>query len=491
MIWQTWDVEEFKGSTAIITIRDESKREWGFVSVDHFVQSDKRMYRDELYRPQFHFTPWVNWMNDPHGLVYYKGEYHLFFQHNPHARIEREATHNNTHWGHAVSSDLIYWKQLPNVLAPDELGLIFSGSAAVDFSNTAGFKTGDEDVILAFYSASKETQSQCLAYSNDMARTFTKYDGNPVIEAIEERRDPKAFWYEPDKKWVMVLYEHGGFGFYTSKDAKKWTKMSSYGHGTGYEDCADMFELPVDGDKENKKWVLHDGAVKYVLGQFDGTKFIADNPQQRVFNHGSYAYQTYNNIPASDGRTIQISWLGGPDWPDAPFNQQATFPCELNLRTFPEGIKVCRTPVREIELIYDKKHNWENLTIKKDENLLKDIKGRLFDIQAEFEIGNASEFGFKIRGDNTVSYDVKKNQAEVAISDKKFSEKMPAINKKVKMRILVDRSSIEAYIDDGRASFTTSFFPKRSNRTLQLFSKNGETKLISLDIHELKSAWDR
>ncbi|MHC4758989.1 MAG: hypothetical protein ACYTE8_10060, partial [Planctomycetota bacterium] len=163
MIWQTWDVEEFKGSTAIITIKDESKREWGFVSVDHFVQSDKRMYRDELYRPQFHFTPWVNWMNDPHGLVYYKGEYHLFFQHNPHARKEREATHNNTHWGHAVSKDLIHWKQLPNVLAPDELGLMFSGSAAVDFDNTAGFKTGNEDVILAFYTANKEGQSQCMA----------------------------------------------------------------------------------------------------------------------------------------------------------------------------------------------------------------------------------------------------------------------------------------------------------------------------------------
>ncbi|MHC4186760.1 MAG: hypothetical protein ACYSRQ_01065, partial [Planctomycetota bacterium] len=150
MIWKSWDVHEFKGKRALITVRDDSKREWGYICVDHFEQSDKRKGRNELYRPQFHFTPWVNWMNDPHGLVYYKGEYHLFFQHNPHARIERKATHNNTHWGHAVSSNLINWKQLSNVLAPDELGLMFSGSAAVDENNTAGFKTSDEDVILAF-----------------------------------------------------------------------------------------------------------------------------------------------------------------------------------------------------------------------------------------------------------------------------------------------------------------------------------------------------
>jgi sucrose-6-phosphate hydrolase SacC (GH32 family) len=445
----------------------------------------------ELYRPQFHFTPHKNWMNDPNGLVYYKGEYHLYFQHNPAAREEELATHNNTHWGHAVSTDLINWRQLDNVLAPDEMGLMFSGSAVVDWNNTSGFQTAEEPPILAFYTASSdEDQIQCLAYSNDRGRTMTKYEGNPVVvnEYGGEQRDPKVFWYEPDSKWVMAIYEHGGFGFYESKDAKNWVRLSGYGHGKGFEDCADLFPLPLDGDISNTKWILHDGATQYYIGNFDGINFTAETPIINRINYGSYAYQTWNDIPASDGRTLQTSWIYGPDWPEMPFNQQMTFPCELKLKSFPEGMRVCRTPAREIEWIREEINTWRDENIVPSDNLLESVEGMLFDINAEFEIGTGSEFGFEIRGEKTVSYNTIEGTVKFGSADDSEIVKMAPVDNRISIRILVDRSSVEAYVDDGRRAFANYFFPEEDNKSLELFSTDGITRLISMDIYELQPA---
>ena len=217
----------------------------------------------EAYRPQFHFTPKTNWTNDPNGLIYYKGEYHLFFQHNPFG-----IDWGNMTWGHAISRDLVHWKQLPHALHPDELGTIFSGSGVVDWNNTGGFQAGDESVLVNFYTsagshAPKEVPfTQSIAYSNDRGRNWAKYEGNPVIEHIVgSNRDPKVIWHEPTQKWVMALYlDQNDYALFGSTNLKEWTRLSDL--QIPDTECPDIFELPVDDDPDNTKWVFWGAAGK-------------------------------------------------------------------------------------------------------------------------------------------------------------------------------------------------------------------------------------
>lgn len=242
--WTFCDMEAFRGKTLIIRYEGDMAR------LSKIYQDDKPAGSDHFYtesnRPQLHFTPKVGWINDPNGLVYYDGEYHLFYQHNPY---EREW--GNMHWGHAVSRDLIRWTELPIALYPDSLGTMFSGSAVIDYENTSGFGTKQNPAMVAIYTAdSPEKEVQCLAYSLDKGRSWTKYDGNPVIDSgakwkTKDTRDPKVFWYAPGKKWVMVLNERDGHSIYNSTDLKEWTYES---HTTGFWECPELFELPVEGD---------------------------------------------------------------------------------------------------------------------------------------------------------------------------------------------------------------------------------------------------
>ena len=320
----------------------------------------------EAYRPQFHFTPKTNWTNDPNGLIHYKGEFHLFFQHNPFG-----IDWGNMTWGHAVSTDLVHWKQLPHAIHPDGLGTIFSGSGVVDWKNTGGFQTGDESVLVNFYTsagshAPKEVPfTQSIAYSNDRGRSWTKYEGNPVIEHIErDNRDPKVIWHEPTQKWVMALYlDQNDYALFGSTNLKEWTRLSDL--QIPDTECPDIFELPVDGDPDNTKWVFWGAAGKYYVGNFDGTTFIPEGDAQRA-DHGAnfYAAQTWSDVPESDGRRTQIAWMSGSKPPDMPFNQQMSFPCELTLRTTSEGIRLHREPVAEIENIHTYTHAWSDLTIQ-------------------------------------------------------------------------------------------------------------------------------
>jgi sucrose-6-phosphate hydrolase SacC (GH32 family) len=493
MQWMTWIVSDLKGSTASIKITDNYTGEFGFICVDNVEQSDTRKYRNEALRPQFHFTPIANWMNDPSGMYYYDGEWHLQFQHNPQGRLADEANHDNTHWGHAVSTDLLNWIQMPNVLAPDALGLVFSGSAAVDWTNSSGFKSGSNDVILAFYTSRGAGNVQSLAYSNDRGRTYTRYSGNPVIPLSAENRDPMVFWYEPDSKWVIVLSEEGGFGFYTSTDAVNWTTLSQYGAGSWmWEDCPDIFTLPVDGNTSNIKWVLSDGGVGgYLIGQFDGTNFVPDNTEARKQDFGrAVTHQTFNDVP--NDRRVQMAWIViYSDYPNVPFNQQMTFPVELGLKTFPEGIRLTRQPVHEIALLHGTHHTWSNETLGST-NLLSGITGELFDIRAEFEIGTASEFGFRIHGQYSVGYNVDENgpTASGFPMEGLGSETIPPQNNRVKMQVLVDRATVEAFWDEGRASYANVHFTEGTAQPLEIYSNGGTTQLISMDVYELNSAWD-
>ena len=323
--WFTWDVGALAGKSATIEIVDREAGQWGHILVDQFVQSDQpkvpgsepQPLYNETYRPQFHFSSKAGWLNDPNGLVFYKGEYHLFFQHNP-----KGNKWGNMTWGHAVSPDLLHWTQLPNALEPDKMGTQFSGSAFVDWNNTAGFQTGAASPLIAMYTAaggtSPESQgrrfTQCIAYSNDAGRTWTKYRGNPVLDFIAgENRDPKVIWHEPSKKWILALYidRNGAYGLFSSSDLKQWTSLQELtvpGHG----ECPDFFPLALDGKQQDLRWVFTTASGHYLVGKFDGTRF-SDETGTQALDEGAnfYAVQSYSDIPSADGRRIQISWMNG------------------------------------------------------------------------------------------------------------------------------------------------------------------------------------
>jgi len=435
---------------------------------------------DEAFRPQFHFTPKRNWMNDPNGLVYFKGEYHLFFQHNP-LGIDG----GNTSWGHAVSPDLVHWTELEPVLRPDSDGDIWSGSAVIDWENTAGLRQGKEPVICAFYTASGNPFTQRMAYSTDRGRTFTRYDKNPILgHIVGGNRDPKVFRYAPGKHWVMVLYLDGDeYAIFNSVDLTHWTQTSSL-HFPNDGECPDLFELPVDGNRASAKWVFVAGSGRYIIGSFDGKSFV---PEAGPFtgDHGAhyYATQTYNDAP--DGRRIQIAWmrnLGG--YPGMPFNQQMNFPCECTLRTFPDGVRMCRTPVREIEKLRVKHYKWRDVTVSPGENLLAGVKGELFDISATIEVKDAKGIGFRLHG-REVTYDP---ATHVLTALGRTAELLPG--DRVSLRILLDRNTLEVYAESGRTVLSSCFIAD-GNSGLSLVTTAGRVKVAAMDVYELKSAWPK
>lgn len=455
---------------------------------------------NELHRPQFHFTPEKNWMNDPNGLVYYEGEYHLFYQHNPFGK-----EWGYMHWGHAVSTDLVHWDHLPIALTPEndskdkEIGTAYSGCGLVDHNNVTGLQKGEEKTILLFYTSQK--MGQRLAYSNDKGRTFIKYDKNPLIafDETDDARDPKVIWHEPSQQFVMVLYRRPeandklkGVSFYTSKNLFDWEFKN---HLAGFYECPDLIELPVNRRPEDKKWVLFDGDGSYVIGLFDGEKFISETAKLwSDLGKNYYATQTWSNIPESDGRTIQIAWMKGGEYPDMPFNGQMSFPCELSLTKYMEGIKLVRKPVKEIELLHLKGQVWEdkNLIPGLQKNLLKGVKGDCFHIIGTFDVKTAESFGFVVR------LDKEKNGAEIMYTAKTNaltclgqSTVIQPIDGKIKLEILLDRSSIEIFANDGKVVLSSNYHTTEKADGIYLFNTGGELLVEKLEIYPMKSIWEK
>lgn len=454
----------------------------------------------EKYRPQYHYSPKEGWLNDPNGLVYYEGEYHLFYQNHPYSK-----QWGPMHWGHAVSEDLLHWEELPIAMYPDELGMIFSGSVVVDWQDTSGFFNGSSGLTAIFTHHTEEGQAQSVAYSKDKGRTWTKYEGNPVLPNFGEEgfRDPKVFWHEPTQRWVMIV-AGGKVRFYSSSNFKQWALMSENDIWT---ECPDFFELAVDGNPEKKKWVLNLGGREYIIGQFDGERFIPETAALPL-NYGpdSYAAQTFSDMPEADGRRVMINWMMNWEYAAAlgdvtdPWNGAMTIPHELSLRTYFEGIRLVQSPVKELRSLRKQHARFENEDIAENSNLLDAIHGGLLELVAEIELDTAAEFGFKVRqgdGEKTViGYDVSNGELFVDRSSAgkvvtgKFSAPLYPENKRVKMQIFIDSSSVEVFGNEGKGIITSLIFPDPASDKLEIYANNGNVRLVSLDIYELKPVWD-
>jgi len=440
----------------------------------------------EAHRPQFHVTArqWTvhklnpgqreeGWINDVNGLIYHKGQYHLFAQ-----RWARC-------WLHFVSKDLVHWTELQPAFWDDHrFGTgVQSGTIVFDSQNASGLSPDPKKPPLVAFWSGFDNRSQCISFSVDDGLTWTKYAKNPYM--IHPERDPKVFWYEPGKRWVMVLYGGGAYNFFTSQNLLNWTKQKDSIPNS--HECPDMFQLPVDGDFNRQKWVVVRGNGRYSIGEFDGAKFTPEVDQQPCdLGANFYATQSWGNISGQPGRRVQIAWMNGGKYPDMPFNQQLTFPCEMTLRTFPEGLRICRLPVGEIKSIHGKEHIWKDKTIKPGENLLKDVAGDLFDIQLQVDLAGAREFGIKCSG-NAVTYSAEKK----TLTCLGRTAPVEATNGQITLRILVDRTSLEVFANGGKVSMSSCFLPGPAKVGLELFAAGGNPKIRSMKVYELKSAWTK
>ena len=479
--WVFCDVSSFKGKQIKISYRGDA------AGMDKIYQADEIAGQDSLYketnRPQIHYTQRRGWNNDPNGLIYYEGEYHLFYQHNPYER-----DWGNMHWGHAVSKDLIHWEELPIALFPDEHGTMFSGSAVIDYKNTAGFNKGNIPAMVAVYTAdSPEKQVQCIAYSLDKGRTWTKYDGNPVVDSkakwnSHDTRDPKVFWYEPTGKWVMVLNERDGHSIYNSDDLKHWTFES---HITGFWECPELFELPVDGVTGNKKWVMYGASGTYMIGSFDGRTFVPESGKHYYSTGTIYAAQTFTNIPSGDGRRIQIGW-GRISHPGMPFNGTMLLPTVLSLRTTKDGIRLFSEPIKELEALQITKGQWKDLSAEKAGELLQPYNhtGSLR-IRTTLSLSHATNAGLSLYGQNLLDYDMNFNKVNGV-----FYSPEDMTSMEISVDIILDRTSVEVFVDGGAYSYSMERRADPNNKDgFRFWGNNIQVK--NLEVYELQSIWNK
>ena len=487
--WASIDARRWKGKTVAIEVDKLPSASTVLESIEQRDAADDSaaLYREKL-RGQFHFSSRRGWLNDPNGLVYFGGEYHLFYQHNPYGWAW-----GNMHWGHAVSKDLVHWSELGNELAPDAFGPMFSGSAVVDVENTSGLGEAGKPPLVLLYTAAGNPTVQCLASSPD-GRTFKKLAANPVLKQVTGgNRDPKVTWHAPTKSWVMVLYvevkKRHTIHFFTSKNLKDW-KLASITEG-GLDgdkylfECPDFFELPVDGDAKKTKWVLTAANSDYAIGTFDGTKFTPE--ESRLPGHrgrGFYAAQTFSDIPKSDGRRIQIGWFQTETKGEA-FNQSMTIPMELKLATTPAGPRLSWTPVKELEALRAKSHDFGKVVLKADgKNPLADAKAELVELRAEFEATETSDVTFTVRG-ATIAYDPKKK--EIAVDGLRVPVALH--DGKLDLAVYCDRTGLEIFAGRGHTYIPLPFQPKATDLALAASCKTGPVSFAKLEVHELKSAW--
>lgn len=474
--WVFKDVSHLKGKTLHISYEGDSR---GLEKIyqDNVIAGYDSLYK-EKYRPQFHFTSRRGWINDPNGLIYHNGEYHLYYQHNPY-----EKEWENMHWGHAVSNDLIHWKELPVALFPDNLGTMFSGSAVIDYNNTAGFNKAATPAMIVFYTAaSSQKQVQCMAYSLDNGRTFTKYTANPVIDSKEkwnsiDTRDPKVFWYAPGGHWVMILNERDGHSIYTSSNLKEWNYES---HVTGFWECPELVELAVDGSINDKRWVMYGASGTYMIGKFNG-KVFTPLAGKYLYTKGSvYAAQIFNNM--TDGRRVQIGW-GRIGHPGMPFNGMMLLPTELTLRSTKEGVRLFSEPVREAEQLFSPLLNRTRITAEeagKELNRFKDAG--CLRIKTTFTLSHATDGGLSLCSQRIVDYDLNNN-----LINGTFYSPDDRTSMSLTADIYIDRTSVEVFIDGGAFSYSMERKPGKNSDGFQFFGNR--ITVDKLEVFSVKPIW--
>ena len=482
---------------------------------------------DQPWRPQYHFTPPQNFMNDANGTVFYKGEYHLFYQYNPEGNVWGHMS-----WGHAVSSDLVHWQNLPVALheVPGQY-MAYSGSAVVDWNNSSGLCRNpdpqDHSCLVAIYTAAyKDRQKQHIAYSNDRGRTWTNYSGNPVADLdAPDFRDPNVFWYAPQHKWVMVavLADERTLVILDSPDLKHWSKRSTFGPAgdiAGQWECPDLIELPVEGSAE-KKWVLiinrNPGApaggtgVRYLIGKFDGVNFTSEIPDTPAlwadWGKDFYATNTWNDLPASDGRHIWISWFSNWQYantePTVLWRGAQSIPRTLMLRRYADGLRLVQRPVRELESLRREKVRMVNVSVAEANQKLSGMKGEIYEFEAELEPGHADEIGFRLRkskeAETVVGFDPvhrevfvdRTRSGEVSFSKDfpgRFSAKVEQ-SARIKLHVFVDRSSVEVFVNDGERVLSDRIYPPPGSDGIEVYAKGSGGKVVSFTMWELSSVW--
>lgn len=489
-------------------------------------------YYYELHRPQFHFTPPMNWMNDPNGMVFYDGEYHLFYQHNPHGN-----TWGHMSWGHAVSKDLVHWEHLPIALQDHYGVMIFSGSAVVDFKNTSGFGDGTKPPLVAIYTGHGHgKQTQDIAYSDDRGRTWTKYEGNPVIDLnMADFRDPKVFWHEASHKWVMTVSIplERKLRFYGSSNLKEWELLSEFGPAgavKGIWECPDLFPLEIEGT-HHSKWVLivniGSGSIaggsgcQYFIGEFDGTHFTVDSAspqsnasgeQAKWVDHGKdfYAAVSWSDVPKEDGRRLWLGWLSNWQYanniPTHPWRSAMSIPRSLTLRGTSQGLRLIQSPAKELRKLRGKEIAYHELEIMNGTRTFTEgeLSGKRLEIIATIELGSASEVGFRLRKGkdeaSLVGYDVIRNtlfvdrtqSGDVAFHEDfggKHEGPLAIENGHIHLQIFLDDSSIEVFGNLGETVLSERIFPSPDNISVEYFSKGGDSKISSLRAWNLQSIW--
>lgn len=479
--------------------------------------TEKSNYYNEKHRLQFHFSPEENWMNDPNGMVYLDGEYHLFYQYYPDSTVW-----GPMHWGHAVSKDLVHWEHLPIALYPDSLGYIFSGSAVYDEDNTSGLGTKENPPLVAIYSyhdpegeraGAIDYQTQGIAYSTDKGRTWLKYSGNPVLDnpGIKDFRDPKVFWMEEEEKWLMALAVKDHISFYSSPDLISWDLESEFGHKLGGHggvwECPDLFPL---GDK----WVLlvsinpggpnKGSATQYFIGDFDGKTFVPQDDSTRWLDYGrdNYAGVTWSNIPPEDGRKIFIGWMSNWDYgqvvPTEVWRSAMTLPRGLSLGSSNSGYFLKSFPVKEVDQLHKdeiklKKSNDRTININPrnlstyDLELVLD-KSEPFEIQLFNDLSDTLKIGYTGKG-----FYIDRDQAGKNEFSKNFAGLQTAPyspeDGDLHIRLIVDVGSVELFVYEGELVMTSLFFPQELLKKAKFVNRSSEPVELKGKIFEMKNIW--
>lgn len=494
--WAFYDMSAFTGETLSLkslTPLPEAQAAW---LAQNIQQSNGLVGAEDLYheahRPQFHFTSRRGWNNDPNGMVYHQGEWHLYYQHNPFG-----TRWGNMHWGHAVSRDLVHWMELPEALYQKSLAdMAYSGGGLVDSADTAGWKTGSEDPLVAAFTSTG--RGECLAYSLDRGRTLVEYDGNPIL--AHQGRDPKIIWYEPGKHWVMIVYEEPlesgvgagghadtesfGYAIYSSSNLKYWKKESFL---QGWYECPELFEIEVDGHSGEAQWVVYgclQGQYKsaYQVGSFDGRTFTPSMPPAPAHaGPNFYAAQIFSQAPQD--RKVMIGWLAGAAYPGMPFSQGMTVPLELSLRRAADETapyRLCFYPVEELSQLRQAEVRGRELNLAGANALLASPElGELLDVQ--LEVDSATPLTLHV-GEYPLTWDP--SHAEIRFAGQTAA--MATANPRLSLRLLVDRSVTEVFVDGGWAAFAAMTLFPPSGRILRLDSTSQN---IALSIHTLNAIW--